>query len=58
VPKAIPYDVGADKGLVSVGVGHDTAPFAVNAIRAWWTQVAHSRYPDATRLMLSAGCSP
>jgi hypothetical protein len=57
VPKAIPYgvyDVGADKGFVSVGVDHDTAPFAVNAIRAWWTQVGRRRYPDATRLMLTA----
>jgi hypothetical protein len=37
VPKAIPYgvyDLAANDGFVSVGVDHDTAPFAVNAIRA------------------------
>ena len=36
--KAIPYgvyDVGANAGCVSVGVDHDTAEFAVNAIRRW-----------------------
>jgi transposase len=48
VPKAIPYgvyDVGADAGLVCVGVDHDTAPFAVNAIRTWWQRVGRTRYP-------------
>jgi hypothetical protein len=57
VPKAIPYgvyDVGADNGFVSVGVDHDTAAFAVNAIRTWWTTVGRDRYPNATRLMLTA----
>ena len=57
VPKAIPYgvyDVGADDGFVSVGVDHDTAAFAVNAIRAWWTGVGKDRYPKATRVMLTA----
>jgi hypothetical protein len=42
VPKVIPYgvyDVGADDGFVAVGVDHDTAPFAVNAIRTWWHTV-------------------
>ena len=36
--KAIPYgvyDIGANAGCVSVGVDHDTAEFAVNAIRRW-----------------------
>jgi hypothetical protein len=57
VPKAIPYgvyDVGADSGFVSVGVDHDTAPFAVNAIRTWWEHVGRERYPKATRLLVTA----
>jgi Rhodopirellula transposase DDE domain len=57
VPKAIPYgvyDVGADDGFVSVGVDHDTAAFAVNAIRTWWTTVGQRRYPHAARVMLTA----
>src|SRR3984957_13812683 len=36
--KAIPYgvyDIGANVGCVSVGINHDTAQFAVNAIRRW-----------------------
>ena len=35
--KAIPYgvyDIGANAGCVSVGIDHDTAEFAVNAIGA------------------------
>jgi hypothetical protein len=57
VPKAIPYgvyDIGADEGFVSVGVDHDTAPFAVNAIRTWWQRVGRDRYPHARRLLLTA----
>jgi Rhodopirellula transposase DDE domain len=59
VPKAIPYgvyDVGADDGFVSVGVDHDTAAFAVNAIRAWWFNVGRDRYPNADRLLITADC--
>lgn len=57
VPKAIPYgvyDVGADAGFVSVGVDHDTAPFAVNALRTWWQRVGQARYPHARRLLVTA----
>lgn len=57
VPKAIPYgvyDLAADDGFVSVGVDHDTAPFAVNAIRAWWYHVGAARYPASTRLLITA----
>jgi Rhodopirellula transposase DDE domain len=59
VPKAIPYgvyDVGADDGFVAVGVDHDTAAFAVNAIRAWWYNVGRDRYPDTGRLLITADC--
>ena len=57
VAKAIPYgvyDVGANAGWVSVGSDHDTAAFAVNAIRTWWNQMGTVRYPKAKRLMVSA----
>jgi hypothetical protein len=59
VPKAIPYgvyDVGADDGFVAVGVDHDTAGFAVNAIRSWWYNVGRVRYPHARRLLVTADC--
>ena len=39
---------------MSVGVDHDTAAFAVNCIRQWWRQVGRGRYPDATRLLITA----
>ncbi len=57
VPKAIPYgvfDVGANEGWMSVGDDHDTAAFAVNAIRRWWQAMGASRYPKAKRLMVTA----
>ena len=57
VPKAIPYgvfDVGANEGWMSVGDDHDTAAFAVNAVRRWWQAMGAQRYPKAKRLMVTA----
>lgn len=57
VPKAVPYgvyDIGADEGWMEVGSDHDTAAFAVNAIRRWWQTMGTERYPRATRLMITA----
>jgi hypothetical protein len=48
------YDVGDDSGWVSVGADHDTAAFAANTIRSWWQAVGKARYPDATRLLVTA----
>jgi len=55
--RAVPYgvyDLAANCGWVSVGVDHDTAAFAVNSIRQWWQTVGRIRYPDATRLLITA----
>src|SRR4029077_2360560 len=30
------YDVGKNRGWVSVGIDHDTSTFAVESIRRWW----------------------
>jgi hypothetical protein len=49
------YDIGANTGWVSVGTDHDTAGFAVNTIATWWRQVGKPMYPNASRLMISAG---
>lgn len=41
--RAVPYgiyDVNNNVGWVSVGTDHDTASFAVNAIRRWWRTMA------------------
>jgi hypothetical protein len=47
------YDIAANRGFVSVGTSHDTAAFAVNAIRRWWQAEGASRYPHATRLLVT-----
>jgi hypothetical protein len=41
-------------GWVSVGTDHDTAAFAVNAIRRWWRTMGLKRHPKAKRLMITA----
>src|SRR5436190_7791218 len=48
--KAIPYgvyDIADDNAMVSVGIDHDTAQFAVTSIRAWWQQPGQPHYPEA-----------
>jgi Rhodopirellula transposase DDE domain len=50
------YDIGHNAGWVSVGIDHDTASFAVNAIRRWWQAMGRARYPQATRLLVTADC--
>jgi hypothetical protein len=55
--KAIPYgvyDLARNEGWVSVGIDHDTASFAVHAIRRWWAVMGRRAYPDATALLLTA----
>ena len=57
VGKAIPYgvlDVGANEGWVNVGDDHDTPAFAVASMAQWWARMGALRYPDATRLMVTA----
>jgi len=59
--RAVPYgiyDLAANSGWVSVGVDHDTAAFAVNSIRQWWLTVGRARYPEATRLLITAKPAP
>jgi hypothetical protein len=55
--RAVPYgvyDITNNAGWVSVGTDHDTASFAVHAIRRWWKAMGKKRHPEATRLMISA----
>ena len=55
--KAVPYgiyDLAADTGWVSVGCDGDTAEFAVATLRRWWAAEGRDRYPDATRLLITA----
>jgi hypothetical protein len=55
--RAVPYgvyDITNNVGWVSVGTDHDTATFAVNAIRRWWRTMGKKRHPKAKRLMITA----
>ena len=55
--RAVPYgvyDINNNVGWVGVGTDHDTASFAVNAIRRWWRTMGKQRYPKAKRLMITA----
>lgn len=54
---AIPYgiyDVGRNTGFIVVGTDHDTAAFAVAALRRWWTEEGRTAYPTARRLLVTA----
>lgn len=48
------YDLAANEAWVSVGTDHDTAAFAVEAIRRWWATMGRELYPDAKRLLVTA----
>ena len=48
------YDLAANEAWVSVGIDHDTAVFAVESIRRWWTTMGQPLYPDAKRLLVTA----
>jgi hypothetical protein len=50
------YDIAANHGWVSIGIDADTAAFAVESIRRWWQKMGQARYPNATRLVITADC--
>jgi hypothetical protein len=55
--RAVPYgvyDIADNAGWVSVGIDHDTAAFATNAIGSWWELMGRARYPHARSLLITA----
>ncbi len=55
--KAVPYgvyDIARNEAGVSVGIGHDTAEFAVASIRRWWKRMGRKRYGLPKRLLITA----
>lgn len=57
--KVVPYgvyDIGKNKGWVSVGISGDTAEFAVNTIRTWWYKMGQKIYSQALELLITADC--
>jgi hypothetical protein len=51
IPHGI-YDVCANRGRVTVGVSHDTAAFAVQALARWWRDEGAARYRGCRQLLL------
>ena len=57
IGKAIPYgvyDIHENEAGVSVGISHDTAEFAVEALRRWWQRLGRLRYGKARRVLVTA----
>lgn len=57
--KAVPYgiyDIGRNEAGVTVGIGHDTAEFAVASIGRWWQRMGRKRYGSPQRLLVTADC--
>jgi len=55
--KAIPYgvyDVSRNEGWVSVGIDHDTAQFAAQAIWRWWAKMGKAHYKRASKILIMA----
>lgn len=48
------YDIDKNKGWINLGIDHDTAEFAVESIRRWWTKVGKLKYPKAKNLTITA----
>jgi hypothetical protein len=57
--KAIPYgiyDLVRNAGYVVVGTSHETAAFAIAAIRSWWLAVGRHAYLGRESLLIQADC--
>jgi hypothetical protein len=55
--KAVPfgiYDVARNAGFVVVGISHETAAFAVAAIRKWWLMIGRILYAGQDQLLIEA----
>lgn len=55
--KAIPYgiyDLVRNEGYLVVGTSHETAAFAIAAIRSWWLDVGRPAYLGCARLLIEA----
>jgi hypothetical protein len=48
------YDLTQNSGWVNLGTSADTAEFAVESIRRWWTKMGQAVYPKANKLLITA----
>ncbi len=57
IGKAVPYgtyDIQKNNGFVNVGISTDTAEFAVNSIKKWWSEFGIDNYPNAQEILICA----
>jgi hypothetical protein len=47
-------DLTANDGWVSVGIDHDTARFATESVKRWWSRMGSKVYPQAKELLITA----
>lgn len=50
------YDEKLNKGFVSIGDSHETAPFVVDNLLWWWENYGINDYPDATTILILCDC--
>jgi hypothetical protein len=48
------YDISENEAWVSMETTHETAEFAVEAIRRWWREVGRRRYRGARHVFVTA----
>ena len=48
------YDPVLNRGMVSVGISHDTSAFAAHSIAIWWKREGSMHYRSASRLLVLA----
>ncbi len=48
------YDITQNLGWVNVGISKDTAAFAVNSLRNWWSGMGKILYPQGKKLLIHA----
>lgn len=46
------YDLSTNQGYIQIGTSRDTAEFACDSIRYWWTHHGCKNYPLATSILL------
>ena len=57
--KVVPYgvyDIALNAAGVSIGISHDTAEFAVAAIKRWWKKMGSKKYNGSKKMMITADC--
>lgn len=51
IPHGI-YDVGRNRGHVTLGTSHDTSAFAIDSLLEWWRLQGREQYPTARKVLL------